>query len=71
MPITIDTLQNSILHARRQEEHHKNNMHAAAGAAQAYEFLLSELIKDQRQEKQDLIDKTEELEKSSGKSRKK
>lgn len=48
MTITIEMIQKTIRNAKAQEELHRNNMHACAGAVQAYEQLLTVLIQAQR-----------------------
>lgn len=48
MSITIEQLNNNIQEARRQEARHRDDAAACAGAAQAYEQLLSQLIQTQR-----------------------
>lgn len=47
--ITKDSLISMIRQARQQEKQHEAAMHAAAGAAQAYEHLLSQLVKAEKQ----------------------
>ena len=49
--ITIETLSQNIRNARAQEEQYRANMNAAAGAAQAFELLLTELLQAQRKAK--------------------
>lgn len=50
MSITVDQLSKNIQEARRQEKAHLNDALACAGAAQAYEQLLSGLVTSQRVE---------------------
>ncbi len=53
MSITIEQLQKSIQSARLQEANHRQSADACAGAAQAYEQLLSQLIQATRKEAAD------------------
>lgn len=48
MPFTVENISAAIRNAKAQEEQFRANMNAAAGAVQAYEQLLTELIQDQR-----------------------
>lgn len=50
MSITIQQLQENIQKARAQEKSHRDDAAACAGAAQAYEHLLSQMLKDLRDE---------------------
>ncbi len=57
MSITIEQLQKSIQSARAQEAKNRQDADACAGAAQAYEQLLSQLIQAQRKENADALAK--------------
>ena len=48
MPITIEKLQANIQKARAQESQHRDDAAACAGATQAYEHLLSQMLAELR-----------------------
>ena len=52
MSITIEQLSQYIQAARQQEKKHRDDAAACAGAAQAYEQLLTQLIQAQRAAKE-------------------
>lgn len=51
MSITIEQLSKSVQEARRQEKLNLDNAAACAGAAQAYEQLLTQLVQTERANK--------------------
>ena len=55
MSITVEQLSKNIQEARRQEKQHRDDAAACAGAAQAYEQLLTGLIQAERKLKADVV----------------